>query len=204
MEGQSSPYNQSDGCWKDVTADEIRRFIAFLIHFGVVHVGDDVTLYDGLWARAILPRERFFAILALHVVDPATEDPNNKLRQVESFINHFKKRCSELYKPRQHVAIHEGMVKSRHRSGFRQFIKDKPTKWGITLAGLADSSNGYTVDFNIYIGRAAGQEVGENELMRLIAPITIWVTISSWTISTQPLSFLEIYLIRVSLPGVQF
>ena len=178
-----SSYTKSDGSWKDVTADEIKRFIALLIHFGVVHVQGDVqrnwstkTLYHGLWARAILPRERFFAILAfLHVVDPATEDPDNKLRKVDSFINHFKQRCSELYTPREHVAIDERMVKSRHRSGFRQYIRDKPTKWGIKLWVLADSSNGYTVDFNIYIGRAAGQEVSENGLgydvvMRLMAP----------------------------------
>ena len=167
----------------DLTADEIRRFIALLIHFGVVHVRGDVqknwstkTLYHGLWARAILSRDRYFAILALlHVVHPATEDPNNKLCKVESFITHFKNKCSELYKPRQHVAIDERMVKSRRRLGFRQFIKDKPTKWGIKLWVLADSSNGYTVDFNIYIGRAAGQEVGANGLgydvvLRLMTP----------------------------------
>ena len=181
--GQGSSYTQSDGSWKDVTADEIRRFIALLIHFGVVHIRGDVqknwstkTLYHGLWARAILPRQRYFAILAmLHVVDPATEEPSNKLRKVESFVDHFKKKCKELYKPRQHVAIDERMVKSRHRSGFRQFIKDKPTKWGIKLWVLADSSNGYTIDFNIYIGKAAGRAVSANGLgydvvMRLMAP----------------------------------
>jgi hypothetical protein len=37
------------------------------------------------------------------------------------------------------------MVKSRHRSGIRQYIRDKPTKWGIKLWVLADSSNGYTI-----------------------------------------------------------
>ena len=52
--------------------------------------------------------------------------------------------------------------KSRHRSGFRQFIKDKPTKSGIKLWVLADSSNNYTVDFNTYISRAAGQTIGEH------------------------------------------
>ena len=36
--GEGSSYTQSDGSWKDVTADEIKRFIALLIHFGVVHV----------------------------------------------------------------------------------------------------------------------------------------------------------------------
>ena len=181
--GEGSSYTQSDGSWKDVTADEIKRFIALLIHFGVVHVRGDVqknwstkTLYHGLWARAILSRQKYFAILAmLHVVDPATKTPGNKLRDVESFVTDFKKKCSELYQPRQHVAIDERMVKSRHRSGFRQFIKDKPTRWGIKLWVLADSSNGYTIDFNIYIGRAAGQDVSEHGLgydvvMRLMSP----------------------------------
>ena len=58
------------------------------------------------------------------------------------------------------------MVKSRHSSGIRQYmyIKDKPTKWGIKLWVLADNSNGYTVDFDVYIGRAAGQNVSENGL----------------------------------------
>lgn len=64
---------------------------------------------------------------------------------------------------------------SRHRSGFRQFIKDKPKKWGIKLWVMADSANGYTVDFNIYIGKAAGETICENRLgydvvMKLMAP----------------------------------
>ena len=66
--------------------------------------------------------------------------------------------------PQKYVAIDKHMVKSRHRSGFHQFIKDKPTKWGIKLWVLAENSNGYTVYFNIYIGRAAGQTIGEHGL----------------------------------------
>ena len=97
--------------------------LPFWFHFGVVHVRGDVqkkwstkTLYHGLWACAILSHDRYFSILAmLHVVDTATEDRNNELRKVESFITHFKKKCSELYKPRQHVAIDERMVKSKNR-----------------------------------------------------------------------------------------
>ena len=181
--GLGSSYTLSDGSWQDVTADEIRRFIALLIHFGIVHVRGDAqknwstkSLYHGLWARAFLPRTKYFTILAmLHLVDPATEDPENKLRKVESFIEDFKKLCKELYVPQKYVAVDERMVKSRHRSGFRQFMKDKPTKWGIKLWVLADSANGYTVDFNIYIGRAAGQTISEHGLgydvvMRLMAP----------------------------------
>ena len=183
FEGSHQAYAQNDGSWKDVTPDEIKRVIAMLIYFGVVKVGGNVdrywgtkTLLHGLWARAIIPRLRFRAIMALlHVVDPGTENPDDKLRKVESFINYFKGRCLSLYQPRQNVAIDERMVKSRHRSDIRQYIKDKPTKWGIKLWVLADSSNGYTIDFNVYIGRAAGRDISANGLgydvvMRLMQP----------------------------------
>lgn len=58
----------------------------------------------------------------LHVVDPTTETPGDKLQKVDSFIEYFKGRCLSLYQPRQNVAIDERMVKSRHRSGIRQYI----------------------------------------------------------------------------------
>jgi hypothetical protein len=62
------------------------------------------------------------------------------------------------------VAIDERMVKSNHRSGVRQYIRDKPTKWGIKLWVVADSLNGYTYDFNIYAGKVAGQVTSVNGL----------------------------------------
>ena len=59
------------------------------------------------------------------------------------------------------------MQRDKYRNYYgsiRQYIKDKPTKWGIKLWVVADSSNGYTVDFDVYIGRAAGRNVSENAL----------------------------------------
>ena len=84
-------------------------------------------------------------------------------------------KCLSLYQPSQNIAIDEQMVKSRHRSGIRQYNRDKPTKWGIKLWVLADSSNGYTIDFNIYIGKSAGRTVSEHGLgydvvMKLMQP----------------------------------
>jgi len=171
IEGTHESYTQSDGSWKDTTRDEIKSLIALLIYCGLVQVGNverywsTKSLYNGLWARDIMARIRFKALMSLlHVVDPGAETPGDKLRKVESFINYFKSRCIDLYQPRQQLAIDERMVKSRHRSGIRQYIKDKPTKWGIKLWVLADSSNGYTIDFNVYIGRAAVGEVSANGL----------------------------------------
>jgi len=170
-EGTHSSYAQPDGSWRDTTPDEINRLIALLIYFGLVKVSNSdkywsiKSLYSGLWAKAIMPRTRFKGLMALlHVVDPAAENPGDKLRKVQSFVNDFKSKCLSLYQPRQQVAIDERMVKSRHRSGIRQYIRDKPTKWGLKLWVLADSCNGYTIDFNIYIGKAAAAAVSVNGL----------------------------------------
>ena len=57
------------------------------------------------------------------------------------------------------------MVKSKHRSGIRQYIRNKPTKWGIKMWVLADSSNAYTYDFDVYNGKAAGRKVSEWDMM---------------------------------------
>ena len=73
------------------------------------------------------------------------------------------------------MAIDERMVKSLHKSGIRQYIKDKPVKRGINLWVLGDSSNGCTVDFNIYIGKDAARGISKFGLehdvkVRLISP----------------------------------
>ena len=104
-----------------------------------------------------MSRMRFRALIALlHVVDPLNEPAGINLYKVVGFFDFPKRRFKSLYQPRQHVAIDERMAKSRHRSGIRQYIRDKPTKWGIKCWVLANSSNAYVVDFNIYAGMAEG------------------------------------------------
>ncbi len=170
--GYNRGYTNREGVWHETSDSEIDSFIALLIYFGLVKVGGDTskywstkTIYHGLWARKILSRDRYKALAAfLHVVDPADETPGYKLQKVEEFIASFKERCKLLYQPSQKLAVDERMVKSKHRSGMRQFMKDKPTKWGLKLWVLADSDNGYTVDFNVYTGKNAAKDISQHGL----------------------------------------
>ena len=112
----------------------------------------------------------------LHVVDPNKEEQGDRLRKVSSFVDHFQNRCRDLYQPLSKVAIDERMVKSKHRSGIRQYIKNKPTKFGIKLWVLADSSNGYTYNFNVYTGKdgnatKSGNGLGYDIVMKLSLPL---------------------------------
>ena len=170
--GYCRAYVDKDGFWSETSCEELERLIALLIYFGMVKVDSKIenywstkSIYHGLWARKIMSRDRYKSLMAfLHVSDPESETPGQKLRKVEAFLAVFKERCKLLYQPSQNLAVDERMVKSKHRSGIRQYMKDKPTKWGVKLWVLADSNNGFTVDFNVYIGKEAAKATSKNGL----------------------------------------
>ena len=176
-------YGDKHGAWKETSPKEIRELIALLLYQGLVPVStfsrywSTKTLYHGLWARKIMKRDRFTALMSmLHIVDPDTENKADKLRKVSEFVDIFKQKCKSLYQPKQQISVDERLVKSKHRSGIRQYIKNKPVKFGIKLWVLADSSNGYTCDFNIYAGKNGNEEPNQNGLgysvvMKLCNPL---------------------------------
>ena len=49
------------------------------------------------------------------------------------------------------------MIAFRVTLAFRQYMPAKPTKYGIKVWVRADSHNGYKNEFQVYVGRPAGQ-----------------------------------------------
>lgn len=172
--------NISNGSWKDVTPEEIDKLIALLIYFSLVRIQTCVEDYwsrngpCGGFAKDIIPRERFFALMAfLHVFDPEAESCSDKSHKVQSFVEDFKSRCIDLYQPRQQVSIDERMFQVK--SDVLQYPEKKPTKWGVKVWVLEDSSNKYIINFDIYIGRHAKEAVsssglGYDVVMKLMQP----------------------------------
>ena len=178
---EKQSYATPEGHWKETTATEIKTFISLVIYQGLVRVSRNDrywstrSLYHGLWTRNFMSRNRYQAILGmLHIADPLTEDPLNKLRKVDEFVNIFRDKCKQLYQPSQYVAVDERLVKSKHRSGMRQYIANKPAKFGLKLWVIADSSNGYTYDFYVYTGKTNEvytHGLGHHVVMKLVQPL---------------------------------
>ena len=150
--------------WVDLDVDGFFRFIALLMYMGVVQVPNierywsTTSIYHGLWARSFMTKHRYKQIMCFFkTCDPEGKEnvsPEMKLGKVNLLINIIRMRCSKLYQPGPNLSIDERMVANKGRYSFRQYIRDKPTKWGMKLWVLADPRNGYTYDFDAYLGKS--------------------------------------------------
>ena len=82
----------------------------------------------------------------------------------------LKQKCArgELYNLNREITVDEAMIQFKGRLGFKQYIKSKPTKWGIKVFVLADAKNGYVSDFTIYTGKEEGADPSEGLCTRAV------------------------------------
>ena len=153
-----------------LTKDHVYSFIAVLCLLGIHNVRNHRYAWCAKKAQVLVRlRElmscRNYELIGtfLHVVTPQEEAAlaGNKLRKLLPLHEHIKAKCIELYQPMMQLSVDERMVKSKGRSKFRQYMKNKPTKWGMKYWVVADIT-GYTLDFDLYVGREA--EHSENGL----------------------------------------
>ena len=64
------------------------------------------------------------------------------------------------YNPLEQLCVDEAMIQFMGRLGFKQYMKAKPTKCGIKVFVLNDSTNGYVYRFQIYTGKNSALSSG--------------------------------------------
>ena len=112
--------------------------------------------------NTIMSRDRFQLIWRyLHLYDsellPQLGQPD-KLLKLRWLIEYLNKAFSQMYTTYGSVTIDESMVKFKGRLSFRQYLPSKPIKWGMKMWSLAESTNGYLHQFQIYTGKEGVQE----------------------------------------------
>ena len=154
--------------WTDVDTEEMYRFLGIITYTTLCHLP---SLPD-YWAlnsvtsqsvpRSVMTRDRFSIIWwNIHLSNPEEDRVNDarglggydKLFRIKPLYDTVRMACKTHYHPRQQVSVDERMLATKAKTGMTQYMRDKPTKWGLKLFVLADSSNGYTVDFNMYTGK---------------------------------------------------
>ena len=83
-------YAQDDGSWQETSTDELGRFLALLLYFGILRLPDvekywsTRKLSHGLWARKMLTRLRFRSMRAFFQCF-SSADPDDRLQKSVTF-----------------------------------------------------------------------------------------------------------------------
>ena len=79
-------------------------------------------------------------------------NPNDKFSKVQPLLDKLNEQCLSNYLPEQTVSIDESMVPYFGRHVCKQFMKNKPVKFGYKL-WVAASPLGHSIQFYPYMGK---------------------------------------------------
>lgn len=172
---------------RTVTREDMYSFLSLVLYMGIVPLKTLSDFWKGSklfslpFPASVMPSRRFlFISRVLHLNDPAVEAENDqkkgtseydKLCKIRPLYEQVLTACYTFFHPYQHISIDERMVATKARIGLKQYVRNKPTKWGFKLFVLADSVCGYTVNFFVDAGRDAeptGKGRSYDVVMRLL------------------------------------
>jgi hypothetical protein len=78
----------------------------------------------------------------------------DKLRQVRWLVEEIRENCKKVWALGKFLTIDEMMVRYKGTySPIRQYMPNKPQKWGLKIWCLADAVSKYVYNFSVYCGK---------------------------------------------------
>ena len=121
----------------------------------------------------VMTRDRFMEILHhLHLADNDDEPvDNDKLAKFRPFLNLLNKSFEDAWSISEKFSIDEGLVAFQGRLAFKQYMPDKPEKWGIKLWKMCDPS-GFLCKCDVYTGASENREDDESTVEKVVQNLT--------------------------------
>lgn len=174
--------------WEELNMADMFSYLSLIIYMGLVRAPAltdywrKSKLYSFPFPASVMSGRKFTKISTnIHLSDPEEDEVNeakkgtpdyDRLHKIRPMYDEIRQNCMAHFQPGQNIAVDERMVASRARIGIRQYMKDKPVKWGFKLFVLADSSCGYTWDFFVYRGKGhigSGRGLSYDVVMELVS-----------------------------------
>ena len=111
---------------------------------------DDVRNYA---VSSMMSRNKFDEVMIhIYLADNTSFVPNDKFSKVVPLLDKLNEQCLSNYLPKQTVSIDESMVPYFSGHGCKQFMKNKPVKFGYKLWVVA-TPLGYAIQIYPYMGK---------------------------------------------------
>ena len=116
----------------------------------------------------IMSINRYKHFCFLHLADNTCDPGNHKLYKVWCFATLLTTQFQSQYTLNQQVTIDKAIISFKSRLSFKQYMKTKPTKWGIKVFVLSDATNEYIHRQQIYIGKDINSETNTGLCSRVV------------------------------------
>ncbi|XP_069697349.1 piggyBac transposable element-derived protein 4-like isoform X1 [Periplaneta americana] len=162
--------------WEDDTTEELMAFHGVILNMGRRMKSTIKDFFLEQWLdssrfyKDIFSRERFLQIYwSLHVSPPPRDGTSNRQMQsqaskVKHVIDYIESKFLEFYSPLEYVCVDESTVNFKGRVVFKMHNPQKPTKWGLRIYVIADSTNGYVRGLIPYYGSVTTKSLIHPEL----------------------------------------
>lgn len=147
-----------NGRFTPTNLQEIEIFIGLHLIMGCLKFPRISLYWDNTLGISVfqnsMTRNRFYKLrMNLHLVNNLERDPNDddKFFKVRPIFNAIRERCLQLPQE-QKMCVDEQMCPFKGHLSVKQYIRGKPTPWGIKLFLLCGES-GIIYDFRLYQGK---------------------------------------------------
>nr|XP_055046361.1 piggyBac transposable element-derived protein 4-like [Misgurnus anguillicaudatus] len=160
----------ANGCkykWTDVSISEMYKYIGLLLYMSIIKLTSvrdywRQDIFSVPFPATVMSRDRFRTISwNFQMSHPEEDEENDKKRgtaehdhlfRIKPLMDTIRIACKAMYHPKRNLVVEEKVVPCKADPEMTQDTKAKPTR-DFKLFVLADSSNGYTVDFSVYTGK---------------------------------------------------
>ena len=130
--------------------------------------------------KRTMTKNRFEEIRQFFHLNNSSEEPAHgeenfdRLYKCRPALTSILRNAQHYYSLKKNISTNEGMIAFKGRLSFHQYLPAKPTKYGIKVGMAADASNGYIVNFSVYL-ESEGQKrqihgLGYDVVMNMARP----------------------------------
>ena len=162
-----------DERWEACTVSDVKIFLYVNIYFGIkrlphyAHYFAEHPLLRVEAVASVLTKARYEKLSQYFHLNnndnfhPRGHPEHDPLFKVRPLLDLVVAKSKALYLPGRNISFDEAMVQYTGRLYFKQYIRGKPTPWGVKVWCAADPRTGYLLDFFLYTGKG---KLGPNGL----------------------------------------
>ncbi|XP_067248688.1 piggyBac transposable element-derived protein 4-like [Chanodichthys erythropterus] len=168
--------------WRDVDWTDMETYIGLILLAGVYRSKNEnlESLWDAQTGRAIfgavMPLKKFKIFSRVIRFDDKATRParreNDKLAPIRDLWNSWVERLPMMFNPGPNITVDECLVSFRGRCMFKQYMPNKPAKYGIKIWAACDAKTSYAWSMQIYTGKPRDGPPERNQGMRVVLDLT--------------------------------